>query len=377
MAVTPAGITVVTPVHGRCELVERLLESLAGAADAFARADGDAAEIVLVDSSDDEDARRIAALADRHGARVIRAANDVRRKRNLGVRHAAGEIVLFVDSDCEADPHLLVEHAAGHEIERAPDGRRVAGVLGTVRLAGERTAAWRAAEAAGFCDGFAFAERYPQADWGPCANVSYRRAFLLSVGGFREDWPRRLGGDDVELGLRVNGAGAAILCRPAAVVTHSRSTWARWPAVLERAWRWGAMDVHVRAAVPPDRRRPGGAGPGVLGLAATAAGAATAVRERSPRPLATAAVAVPLALLAEGPPRGPLVTAYAGRLLRLVFDLAAVAEAIRIGRPPLAVAALHPTDHAAARRRARDRTAATAGALAALLPLVLRPTPRR
>jgi hypothetical protein len=376
MAVTPAAITVVTPVHGRCDLVARLLASLAPAAAAFARAGG-GAEVLLVDSSEAEEARRIAALADRHGARVLRSANDVRRKRNLGVRHASGDVVLFVDSDCEADPGLLLEHAAGHGAARAPDGRPVAGVLGIVRLAGERTAAWRAAEAAGFCDGFAFAARYPQADWGPCANVSYRRAFLESIGGFREDWPRRLGGDDVELGLRVNGTGAAILCRPAAVVTHSRSTWARWPAVLERAWRWGAMDVHVRAAVPPIRRRPGGAGPGVLVATAAAAGAAGAARRRSARPLATGALAVPLALLAEGPPRGPLGTALAGRLLRLLFDVAAVAEAIRVGRPPLAVAALHPVERTAARRRARDRTAATAGALVAVLPLILRPTPGR
>ena len=376
MAVTPAAITVVTPVHGRCDLVERLLVSLAPAIGAFARAGG-AAEVLLVDSSEGADGRRIADLADRHGARVLRSANDVRRKRNLGVRHASGTVVLFVDSDCEADPGLLVEHAAGHRVERAPDGRPVAGVLGTVRLAGERTAAWRAAEAAGFCDGFAFATRYPQADWGPCANVSYRRALLLSIGGFREDWPRRLGGDDVELGLRVNGAGAAILCRPGAVVTHSRSTWARWPAVLERAWRWGAMDVHVRAAVPARRRRPGGGGPGVLVVAAVAAGAVAAARRRSARPLARAGLAVPLALLSEGVPHGPAGTALAGRGLRLAFDLASVAEAIRIGRPRLAVAALHPTEPWAARRRARDRSATTAGALLALLPLVLRATPRR
>ncbi len=207
--------------------------------------------------------------------------------------------------------------------------------------------------------------------------MSYRRALLLSIGGFREDWPRRLGGDDVELGLRVNGAGAAILCRPGAVVTHSRSTWARWPAVLERAWRWGAMDVHVRAAVPASRRRPGGGGPGVLVAAAAAAGAVAAARRRSARPLARGALAVPLALLSEGAPHGPAGTALAGRGLRLLFDLAAVAEAIRIGRPRLAVAALHPTEPGAARRRARDRSATTAGALLALLPLVVRARPRR
>ena len=137
------------------------------------------------------------------------------------------------------------------------------------------------------------------------------------------------------------------------------------------------MDVHVRAAVPASRRRPGGGGPGVLVVAAVAAGAVAAARRRSVRPLGRGALAVPLALLSEGAPRGPAGTALAGRGLRLLFDLAAVAEAVRIGRPRLAVAALHPTEPGAARRRARNRSATTAGGLVALLPLVLRATPRR
>jgi hypothetical protein len=367
---TAGTVTVVTPVHGRCDLVARLLESLSPAVAAFAAAGG-AADVILVDSTPGADRERIAALACRHGAGVIRAGNDVRRKRNLGIRHARGDIVLFVDSDCEADPRLIVEHAAAHRSQRAPDGRPVAGVVGAVRLAGTRTAAWRAAEAAGFCDGFAFATRYPQADWAPCANVSYRRDVLVGIGGFREDWPRRLGGDDVELGLRVNATRGAILCHPAAAVTHSRSTWARWPAVLERAWRWGAMDAHVRAAVPASRRRPGGAGPALLVAVAALTAVAEAARLRAPRPLARAAIALPLALLVDGRPARPVATGLAGRALQLVFDLAALGESIRIGRPALAFAALHPPDPHAARRRARRRSAATTAGLAGVLALVL------
>ena len=360
------AITVVTPVHGRTEMVARLLASLARAQERYAGA----ADVLLVDSSPPPAADSIAALAAAHGACVVRAPNDVRLKRNLGVRHAGGDVVLFVDSDCVADPNLLAEHAAGHAVARAPDGRPVAGVLGLVRTEGPETPAWRAAEAAGFCDSFAFAARWPQADWGPCANLSLRRDVLVALGGFREDWPGRLGGDDVELGLRVTGSGRAILCRPGAVVAHDRATWARWGAVGERARRWGAMDVHVRAAMAAARLVPTGPGPAALLAVATALAATRAARLRRPRAMARAALAVPAALALAAPERGAAGARAGGAALRVVFDLGTLAEAIRIGRPGLAFVALHPPDRPAARRRAMRRTAVATALLVALKPLL-------
>jgi Glycosyltransferase like family 2 len=354
-------ITVVTPTHGRAELVQRLLASLSTARTAFARAGG-RADVLLIDSTVGDEAQRIAALATRHDAQVLRSHNDVRHKRNLGIEQAHGEIVLFVDSDCEAEPDLLVEHAAAHRAPHAPDGRPVSGVLGVVRPTGPSSLAWRAAEAAGFCDSFDFAARYPQADWGPCANISYRRDVLREVGGFCEQWPRRLGGDDVELGLRVNAAGRAILCRPTAVVHHSRATWSSWRALLERAWRWGTMDIHVRASVAPARRRPAGAGPELVLVAGITQALVQAVRRRRVRPLRGVPIAAAAALACESWPRVPL----AGAALQLVFASGALAESLRTRRPHLAFVGLHPVDHHAARRRTRRRTALTAAAVLAV-----------
>jgi hypothetical protein len=367
----PASITVVTPVHERSEMVGRLLASLSEAIEALAQ-DGGSADVMLVDSSAGPEAGRIRALAEAHGARVLRTANDVRHKRNLGIRNARGDVVLFVDSDCEADRRLLLEHAHGHRVGLAPDGRSVGGVLGSVTLSGAITAAWRAADAAGFCDSFDFARRYPQAEWGPCANLSFRRELLVSLGGFRADWPRRLGGDDVELGLRVNASGYAILCRPSAVVRHDRGTWARWGAVAERAWRWGAMDVHVRAASPPGRLVPAGAGAEVYAAVLSGAALFAAARHRRARPLLRALLVLPCALVLDEPPCAPLVPAVPGAALRLTFALAGLAEALRVRRPGVVLLGLAPVDRPCAARRARRRTALTLAGLMLTLPWVSR-----
>ena len=367
----PASITVVTPVHDRGEMVSRLLASLSEAIHTFVQAGG-SADVVLVDSSVGPEARRIEALAEAHGAHVLRTANDVRHKRNQGIRNARGDIVLFVDSDCEADPLLLVEHAGGHRVGLAPDGRPVGGVLGAVTLNGATTAAWRAADAAGFCDSFEFARRYPQAEWGPCANLSFRRELLVSLGGFREDWPRRLGGDDVELGMRVNASGYAILCRPSAAVRHSRGTWSRWGAVTERAWRWGAMDVHVRIALPRSRLVPAGAGPDVYAAVLICGAILAAIRRRQARPLLRSLLALPCALVLDEPPRAPVVARASGAALRLTFAVGALAEAVRVKRPGLAFLGLAPVDCAVAARRARRRTTVTLAGLMCTLPWVMR-----
>jgi Glycosyltransferase like family 2 len=374
----PSSITVVTPVHERSEMVSRLLAGLSEAIDAFAQ-DGGSADVMLVDSSAGPEARRIQALAEIHRARVLRTANDVRHKRNQGIRNARGDVVLFVDSDCEADRRLLLEHAHGHHVGSAPDGRPVGGVLGLVTLSGAVTAAWRAADAAGFCDSFDFARRYPQAEWGPCANLSFRRELLVSLGGFREDWPRRLGGDDVELGMRVNASGYAILCRPSAVVRHDRGTWARWGAVAERAWRWGAMDVHVRMASAPGRLVPAGAGPEVYAAVLCCGTLLAAARHRSARPLLRALLVLPCVLVLNEPPRPPLVARVSGAALRRIFAVAALAEALRVRRPGVALRGLAPVDRPLAVRIARRRTAVTIAALMLTLPWVSRAprAPRR
>jgi hypothetical protein len=114
----------------------------------------------------------------------------------------------------------------------------------------------------------------------------------------------------------------------------------------------------------------------VLVAVAALAAVAEAARLRAPRPLARAAIALPLAVLGEGAPTPPVATGLAGRALQLVFDVAALAESIRIGRPALAFAALHPPDPHSARRRARRRSATTAAAIAGVLALVLDPTRR-
>ena len=73
-------------------------------------------ELVVVDASDDErNARCIetwAAARALPAARVVRTAPGLTRQRNIGVAHARGDVLTFLDDDVVLEPGYLAAIAA-------------------------------------------------------------------------------------------------------------------------------------------------------------------------------------------------------------------------------------------------------------------------
>jgi len=229
-------VSVVVPTHGRAELIAPLLDSLSVSAVNA----GGLVQVLIVDSSDDGDARIISDDCARVGAEFIRGDVNVRKKRNLGVALSEAPVVLFVDSDVTAERGLIARH-----LEMYARQPLLGGVLGLTVFEGDLRPSWRIIALTKFVRIFDFAKMMPYAVWATCSNTSYRKAVLAEVGGFDESFPFRLGGDDVDLAFRVNDAGYLIGCEPDAVVYHSRKTWYPLSALVRRAARWGQMDYHL------------------------------------------------------------------------------------------------------------------------------------
>ncbi len=97
--------TIVIPVYGPAEPLERCLAALAGGA-----------PVIVVDDAS-PDGETIAALADRFGAAYTRHRENrgAAAARNTGLRLATTPIVAFLDSDCVAPPgfpEALIDHLA-------------------------------------------------------------------------------------------------------------------------------------------------------------------------------------------------------------------------------------------------------------------------
>ena len=232
--------SVVVPTHNRINLLKGLLISLQKA---IANSCDVSVEVIIVDDSTSEQRNQIKHLCQKFEARYLEGSSNVREKRNLGIREAQGQIILFVDSDCEVSQNIFKEHVRMYD---KPD---TGGVLGLTEFFGKKTTTWEIVKRTKFLDAFSFAKTLcnyvDSAPWGTCTNLSIKREILVEIGGFDIKLPLRLGGDDTDLGIRINKAGYKIKMSQNAVVFHTRETWNVFLAVEKRAFRWGRMDYYV------------------------------------------------------------------------------------------------------------------------------------
>lgn len=186
------------------------------------------------------------------GVRVIE--NDERRglsgARNTGVRAASGDVVAFLDDDAAAEPdwarRLLDPYANAATL----------GVGGRVEPVWERgRPAWfpREFDWVVGCSYRGMPQRARAVRNFIGANMSFRRAVLDRLGGFRHDLgrvgTRPLGGEETELCIRAarSHRGGRMLYAPDAVVRHhvpaERGTWGYFKA---RCYAEGLSKAAVR-----------------------------------------------------------------------------------------------------------------------------------
>ena len=233
-------ISVVIPTYNRKDSLRLTLNGLARQAYPH-----DRFEVVVVsDGSTDGTDDFLASYAAPYFLRSITQTNGgPARARNRGVQEATGDVIVFIDDDVEPVPDFLALHAARHaEADETvviapmlPDpalhGREPAWIAWEHAMLEKQYTAWRTGEWAG-CGPHHFYS----------GNSSLRRAHLIAVGGFDEQFPRQ---EDVELAFRLQRErGVRFVYEPAAQGIHRpQRRFASWLAV---PYAYGQLDV-VRA----------------------------------------------------------------------------------------------------------------------------------
>ena len=209
------SISVIAPTYNRRDVVEQTLRHLV-----TQDYPSELVEVLLVDNSSDgtpEMARRVAAET---GARIGVLEVEERLpavKRNLGLRAADGDLVMFVNDDVWFDPRALAEHTATHAAHEGPIA-----VVGHV----EQSAQMAQTPFVQAYAPFAYDEIADKADdrvgyrhfWS--MNLSLPRQTMLDRNlVFHEEWAE-IGHEDVELGWRWTAAGLPVVYNPRATGEH-------------------------------------------------------------------------------------------------------------------------------------------------------------
>ncbi len=131
--------------------------------------------------------------------------------RNLGVCHAKGEIIAFLDDDCRAEKVWLEELIKGYEDQwvGGTGGRLISPLNET--LADGYFAHVRIMEKPRM--------KKDRIEYVMTANASFRKAILSEIGGFDESFPFP-GGEDPDLCSRIRERGWRFQYNPKAVVYH-------------------------------------------------------------------------------------------------------------------------------------------------------------
>jgi hypothetical protein len=213
-----ASVSVIVPTFNRWPL---LRESLAALADQRCR---DFEVIVVDDGSTDGTWERLGEWARENAERLrlvpLRQANlKPGRARNLGLRHAAGDLVLFIGDDIVAGPDLVGEHLAAHNAA----GAEIA-VVGFTDWHRERVKVTPLLELVN-----REGQQFSYGRFTPGEDLYFTCLYTSNV-----SLPRRILGDDpfhpaftfvdwedVELGYRLSMRGLRIVYHPAAAARHA------------------------------------------------------------------------------------------------------------------------------------------------------------
>lgn len=213
-------LSIAIPTYGRETILLETVRALIALPD---RAD----EIVLLDQTpthETETERQLSEWQDKGLMRWLRLARpSIPASMNVGLQQAKGEVVLFLDDDIVPDANLVRVHRESH-LAREADA-----VTGQVLQPGEEpddSTPNETERGGGLTRDLSFPFRASsRAVVSNCmaGNLSVRRQFALTIGGFDERFEQVAYRFETEFARRVVAHGGRVLFEPSASIRHLRA----------------------------------------------------------------------------------------------------------------------------------------------------------
>jgi len=168
----------------------------------------DSYEIIVADDGSADKTREV---AESRGVRVVTQPNlGPAAARNLGARHARGDLLLFIDADSVPDARCIEAMAAAFA---DPD---LAGASGEKKTRQKNL--WARLVQIEYDYKYDRLAAHPTIDFVDSSTAAYRRDILLSNGGFD---PNLKEAEDVDLSFRLAERGYRLILIPEAITYHT------------------------------------------------------------------------------------------------------------------------------------------------------------
>ena len=345
------GMTVVMPTRGNVAVVLKALAALRAARDCLSPEIP--VEFFMVDDSAQEDAARLRAACDpARDEYYISGPRIVAQKRNIGARLGKYTYILFLDSDCIPVRSMLDDHYRMLRCTRTAEGMPVGAITGAIVAEEEaRDWFWKVTE---FSTIFNAPNLWPleyrEVFWAPADNLSMRREVFEEIGGFHDEPFTVVGGEDVDICMKLRDAGYTITCIQKALVYHSREPVAGFSDIARKMFTYGRSSVYNASRQPHCQ----GWHANRITLSAGAVAAALLTGRRQPVRAAVAAVSGiwlwdAARLMRQQRSLAPSL-AVPAVAVEWIFDGGIVAEALRRKRPDCLVKRFRYFDQSLFRR---------------------------
>lgn len=203
---------------------------------ALRRSEHGSYEVLVVDDGSRD---ATAAVAERHGCRVVRhpECRGAAAARNSGAQAARGEILLFIDSDVAADADLL------SEVERSFAAREAQAVTGLLKK--DSLNRNFASQYDALYMHYQYWTHPEEMDIFYTSCAAIRRPIFLAEGGFDEHY-KGAGIEDMELGQRLTRNGVRLVINKRLQVAHAHPFTAQELVLKNRRTAAGTLKILLR-----------------------------------------------------------------------------------------------------------------------------------